>query len=210
LGGGSAKRGEGGPRRRSPRITDRSPGCTGERRPASILQRGRRFRIIRTPRPRRAQEDRIPQAYDTIDRALKTHKRGSRRLSLVIVVLGLIAVAAAFYFSPDRRRQRAARSLPRDADTALVLRTLGPRPTRCPTGRLDHLRGQTGLDGFNEDSVMIQLQRDTRERWIYPGKTGCTPQAGETELGIDAAGRTLWLQPASEHGNLTLSPRISY
>jgi hypothetical protein len=178
---------------------------------APILQRGRRFRINRTPRPRTAQEDGIP-AYDTIDRALKTHKTGSRRLSLIIVTIGLLAVAAAFYFSPDRRRQRAARALPHDADTALVLRTLGPRPTRCPAGRLDHLRGEVSASGLSDqvDTVMVQLQRDTRQRWIYPGKSGCTPQAGETELGIDAAGRTLWLQPASEHGNLTLSPRISY
>jgi hypothetical protein len=128
------------------------------------------------------------------------------------VILGLIAVAAAFYFSPDRRRQRAATALPRNADTALVLRTLGPRPTRCPTGKLDHLRGEVSASGWSSvvDTVMVQLQRDTGQRWIYPGRGGCTPQRGETELGIDAGGRTLWLQPAAEHGDVILSPRISF
>ncbi|MBV9110023.1 MAG: hypothetical protein JO306_11495, partial [Gemmatimonadetes bacterium] len=126
------------------------------------------------------------------------------------MLLGLLAVAAAFYFSPDRRRQRAAAALPRDADTALVMRTLGPRPTRCPAGTLDHLRGELAASGWSNDmdTVMIQLRRDTRQRWIYPGRGGCTPQKGETELGIDAAGRTLWLQPAAEHGDVILSPRI--
>lgn len=195
-----------GRRHTLPRSSGGGPG-----RGAPILQRGRAFRIIRTPRPRTAQEDGIA-AYDTIDRALKTHKHGSRRLSFVIVILGLVAVAAAFYFSPDRRRQRAAAALPRDADTARVLGALGPRPTRCPPGTLDHLRGEVAASGGSGDldSVMVQLRRGTRQRWIYPGRGGCTPRKGETELGIDAAGRTLWLQPAAEHGNVILSPRIQF
>jgi hypothetical protein len=185
----------------------------GPGRGAPILQREPRFREeSATLQSRTAQEDRIPAAYDTIDRALKTHKHGSRRLSLVIVILGLVAVAAAFYFSPDRRRQRAAASLPHEADTTLVMRTLGPRPTRCPAGTLDHLRGELAASGLSGevDTVMVQLQRETRQRWIYPGRGGCTPQKGETELGIDAGGRTLWLQPAAEHGHVILSPHISF
>jgi hypothetical protein len=156
-----------------------------------------------------AQEARIP-AYDPIDRALKTHKHGSRRLSLIIVVLGLIAVAAALYFSPDRRRRREAVRLPLDADTAQVLRTLGPRPTRCPPGAMEHLADGLGwLQERDSGSALAQLKRDTRQRWLYPGRRGCMPQKGETELGIDAGGRMLWIQPDAP-GEVRLSPRISY
>lgn len=148
---------------------------------------------------------------DSIDRALKTHKAGSRRLSLLIVVLGLVAVAVAVYFSPDHRRRRAADGLPEQADSALVLRTLGPRPTRCPPGAMEHVEGALPMESSAEvDSAMAQVRRGTRERWIYPGRQGCTPRKGETELGIDSAGRMLWIQPGAQKGEVKLSPAISY
>jgi len=174
--------------------------------PAPILQRGRRPRNPPTRTAHRAQEARIP-AYDPIDRALKTHKHGSRWLSLMIIVLGLISVAVALYFSPDRWRRREAARMPLDADTALVLRTLGPHPTRCPPGAMEHVGFEVTEDV--RDTVLIQLRRDTRQRWIYPGRRGCTPLTGETELGIDAGGRMLWIQPDAP-GEVRLSPRISY
>ena len=148
---------------------------------------------------------------DSIDRALKTHKAGSRRLSLLIVVLGLAAVAVAVYLSPDHRRRRAADRLPEKADSALVLRTLGPRPTRCPPGAMDHVEGGLAMESSSEvDSAMVQVRRDTRQRWIYPGLQGCTPRKGETELGIDSAGRMLWIQPGAQRGAVKLSPSITY
>jgi len=143
--------------------------------------------------------------FDSIDRALNTHKAGSRRLSLLIVVLGLIAVAVAVYLSPDNRRRRAADRLPNGADTTRVLGTLGPRPTRCPPGAMEHLRAELPASA-EDDSVMARLRRDTRQRWIYPGRHGCTPEKGETELGIDAAGRMLWIQPGGRQGEVKLSP----
>ena len=57
---------------------------------------------------------------------------------------------------------------------------------------------------------MGQVRRGTRERWIYPGRQGCTPRKGETELGIDSAGRMLWIQPGAGKGDLKLSPSITY
>jgi hypothetical protein len=131
-------------------------------------------------------------------------------LTLLILALGLVAIALAVYFSPDRRRRRLAERLPARADTTVVLRTLGPRPTRCPPGAMDHVRGELGSDDFAADSIMIQLRRDTRQRWIYPGTQGCTPQQGETELGIDAAGRMLWIQPGAGDGEVRLSPAITF
>jgi hypothetical protein len=148
---------------------------------------------------------------DTIDRALNTHKSTSRRVSALIIVLGLIAVAVAVYLSPDHRRRRAADRLPPQADSALVLGTLGPRPTRCPPGAMSHLEGELSSPASLEaDSVMLQVRRDTRQRWIYPGRQGCTPRKGETELGIDSAGRMLWIQPGAQRGEVKLSPAISY
>jgi hypothetical protein len=185
----------------------------GERRAGSapILQRGRRPRTPDHPhRAPPAQEASIAAAFDTIDRALKTHKPGSRRLSLLILVLGLAAVAMAVYLSPDRRRRRAADRLSERADTTLVLRALGPRPTRCPPGAMEHVAGELALEPAEADSVMLQLRRDTRARWLYPGRRGCTPEKGETELGIDSAGRTLWIQPGAQRGEVKLSPSITY
>jgi hypothetical protein len=126
-------------------------------------------------------------------------------------VLGLIAIAVALQFSPERQRRRTAARLPVGADSAVVLRTLGARPTRCPAGAMEHLRGELNLpDEIVIDSAMIQIRRDTRQRWLYPGQSGCTPRRGETEVGIDAAGRVLWIQPAAQHGDVRLSPRITY
>jgi hypothetical protein len=157
-----------------------------------------------------AQEARIAAAYDAIDRALKTHKPGSRRLSVLILVLGLIAAAVAVYLSPDHRRRREAERLPARADTTLVLRALGARPTRCPPGAMEHVSGELAMESAEADSVMVQLRRGTRQRWIYPGRGGCTPRKGETELGIDAAGRMLWIQPGAQQGEVRLSPSITY
>jgi hypothetical protein len=126
-------------------------------------------------------------------------------------VLGLVALALALYYSPDRRRQRAAAALAVNADTTAARVALGPRPTRCPPGSMEHLRGDLGMPGDTEaDSVMAQLRRQTRQRWLYPGRAGCTPQKGETELGIDAAGRAIWIQPARGKARVKLSPAIDY
>ena len=143
------------------------------------------------------QEEAIPQ-FDTIDRALQTHKRGSRRLSVIIIVLGLIAAAAAFWYSPDQRRKRAARTLRPGASCA------------GPAGEMEQVRADLGVSDADADSAMARLRRDTRQRWLYPGKRGCTPQKGETELGVNAAGRVLWIQPASQQDNVALPTTISH
>ncbi|HET7232948.1 MAG TPA: hypothetical protein VFJ16_23265 [Longimicrobium sp.] len=172
---------------------------------APILQRAGPF----TQRPHRRPEDAIPKPLDSIDRALNTHKPRSRLASVVIIVLGLAALAVALQYQPDRRRERAARQLSPGADTAAVLKALGAKPTRCPGGAPEHLRRELNTaDDAEADSVMGQLQRGTRQRWLYPGQHGCTPRKGETEVGIDAAGRLLWIQPAAEKSGVRLSPRI--
>jgi hypothetical protein len=149
--------------------------------------------------------------YDRVDRALQTHKRRSRWMSAAIVALGLIALALAAWYSPDRRRQRNAARLPSRSDSAAVLQALGPSPTRCPPGTLEHLRGELPIvDAMEADSAMLQLRRDTRQRWIYPGRHGCTAARGETELGLDTAGRLLWIEPAAGKDYVRLSPKVTW
>lgn len=126
-------------------------------------------------------------------------------------MLGLIALFVGLQFAPDRQRRRHAARLPVGADSAVVLRTLGARPTRCPAGAMEHVRGELNTPSdLEDDSVMIQLRRGTRQRWLYPGRGGCTPGQGETEVGIDAAGRVLWIQPSARNGDVRLSPSITY
>jgi hypothetical protein len=153
----------------------------------------------------------IPAPLDHVDRALNTYKPRSRQLSALILVLGMIALAVALYYSPDRQRERAALRVAPGADSAAVLRMLGRHPTRCPAGAMEHLPAAMGtLHETEADSAMAQLRRETRQRWLYPGKHGCTPEKGETELGIDAAGRVLWIQPAAGKRDVRLSPSIRY
>jgi hypothetical protein len=132
-------------------------------------------------------------------------------VSAAILAVGLIAVLVALYLAPARQRRRKAAALPLGADSTLVLRTLGARPTRCPTGALEHLGPQiSGLSGMQQDSAMMQLRRGTRERWIYPGRRGCTPEAGDTEVGLDPAGRVFWILPDAEGGDVKIPDSISY
>jgi hypothetical protein len=161
-----------------------------------------------TPRP---QEDAIAQPYREIDRALKTHKPRSRQVSAAILVVGLLGVLVALWFAPERRRQRTARTLAPGADSTVVLRALGARPTRCPGGGMDHVRAElSGLAETQRDSAMPQLAHGTRARWLYPGRQGCTPAKGETEVGLDSAGRVFWILPAAERGGLLYPASLSY
>jgi hypothetical protein len=126
-------------------------------------------------------------------------------------VLGIVGLLVALNFAPDRQRRRKAAELPLGADSSTVLRTLGPRPTRCPTGAMEHLGPQIeGMSGPEQDSALAGLRRGTRARWIYPGRHGCTPREGETEVGLDPAGRVFWVLPDAEGGDVNIPDSIPY
>jgi len=165
-----------------------------------------------THRPTRpAQEDAIAKPYTEIDRALNTHKPRSRMVSAAILTLGVIALLVALYLAPTRQRHRKAAALPLGADSSLVLRTLGGRPTRCPTGTLEHVGPQIGgLSGAQQDSALAGLRRGTRARWIYPGQHGCTPEEGDTEVGLDPAGRVFWMVPNTQGGDVKIPDTLQY
>jgi hypothetical protein len=172
---------------------------------------GRAVRIAAHRHARAAQEDAIPKPYTEIDRALNTHKPRSRQVSAAILALGLVALLVALYLAPDRQRRRKAGALALGADSGAVLRQLGPRPTRCPTGAMEHLGPQiSGLSGAQQDSALAGLRRGTAARWIYPGRHGCTPAAGETEVGLDPAGRVLWVLPDAEGGDVKIPDSLQY
>jgi hypothetical protein len=156
------------------------------------------------------EEAEIPVVSNELDRALKTNKRRSRLASAGILALGLLALFLAIQFSPSKRRQRAAAALPPGADSAAVTAALGSRPTRCPAGSLDHLAGALpALSVERQDSALARLHRATRERWLYPGDKGCGGSPGGSEVGIDSAGRVLWVLPDQDHGTVRLAPGVS-
>jgi hypothetical protein len=118
-------------------------------------------------------------------------------VTAVILALGLVAVLAV-YFTPSHRRQRAAGGLRPGTDSAAVLRRLGDAPQRCPGTDVDHIVAEfaAGTSRPERAAVLARARADTRARWIYPAGHGCRPRAGDSELGLDARGRVLWVAPA--------------
>jgi len=142
---------------------------------------------------------------DSIDRALKTHKARSRMVSAAILLAGLLIVAAVL-FSPARRRERAASHLRVGDDSIAVLDALGERPTRCMGAGVDHLADEfpAGTPRPAREAALSRLRRATATRWIYPGRGGCRPAHDESEVGLDARGRVLWVLPAAGRVPLVL------
>jgi len=119
-------------------------------------------------------------------------------VSAVILALGGLLVLAVM-FSPARRREQAAGELAAGDDSTQVLAHLGPTPTRCPAGGLEHLG-----DGFagevprrTRETALERMRALTAARWLYPGRAGCTPEGGDAEVGLGSDGRVLWIVPAT-------------
>jgi hypothetical protein len=140
----------------------------------------------------------MADALDAVDRALKTHKRRSRIVSAVIVLLGLVVIGAVM-FTPERRRARAAGGLEVGDDSAAVFDALGAPGGRCLGAGVDHLVSEFPRDVPRDvrDRTLLRLRRETAARWLWPGRGDCGPAPDETEVGIDSAGRVLWVLPAT-------------
>ena len=121
-------------------------------------------------------------------------------VSLAIIGIGLLAVAAALLFSGGRRRESQAAKVVVGDDTAAVVRLLGQPPHRCDPSNLAHLGtqfpAQTPRPTIEQETE--RLRRGTAARWIYPEGEGCVPDDGATEIGLDAAGRVLWIVPSRD------------
>ncbi|HEU0053177.1 MAG TPA: hypothetical protein VFQ39_08360 [Longimicrobium sp.] len=174
---------------------------------------GRRNGAVTHPQhPPRAEEDAIAYS-DSIDRALKTHKSRSRVVSAVILVVGLLAVAAIL-LSGDRRRERAAHKVMVGDDSTAVAQLMGEPASVCPTGTLQHLgsRFPGGTPRLTRDAVQERLRQETARRWIYPddgASTGCDARAGDTEIGFGRDGHVLWLVPVTGRETVVLPDTIS-
>ena len=147
------------------------------------------------------QEAPIATPYDTrIDQALRTHKRKSRMVSLAIIGIGLAILAVVLLLSGSRRRERAASKVVVGDDSTAVARLLGPPPHRCEASNLAHLGTQfpAGIPRTTIDEEIARLRRGTAQRWVYPRGEGCVPGDGATEIGLDRAGRVVWIVPARD------------
>lgn len=140
----------------------------------------------------------MADGLDAVDRALKTHKRRSRIVSAVIVLLGVIAIGAML-FTPSRRRARAAGGLEVGDDSTAVLAALGTPGSRCTGAGIDHLVSEFPGDvpRADRDRTLLRLRGATAARWLWPGRSGCGPAPDVTEVGIDSAGLVLWVLPAT-------------
>jgi hypothetical protein len=133
------------------------------------------------------------------------NKRQSRMVSLAILGIGLAVLAGVLLMSGDRGRERAALQVVAGDDSAAVIRLLGEPPHRCEPSSLAHLASQFSADTPRPtiEEETEQLRRATVARWIYPRGQGCVPGGGATEIGLDRAGRVLWIVPARDKRPLT-------
>lgn len=130
-----------------------------------------------------------------MDKALHGPPPTARRATLIILALGLIAVAWAGIARLNSREHRAG-GIEIDADTAQVIAAMGAPSARCGDASLEHLRGAfpPGTPATLQDDQIVQLREQTAQRWLYSSGSGprCTPAPGDTEVGWDTQGHVLW------------------
>lgn len=126
-------------------------------------------------------------------------------VSLAIIGIGLVVLAVVLLMSGGRRLERQALQVVPGDDSTTVIRLLGPPPNRCEPSNLAHLvtqfPAQTPRPTIEDETE--RLRRATAQRWLYPRDEGCVPGAGATEIGLDRAGRVLWIVPARDKRPLT-------
>jgi hypothetical protein len=137
-----------------------------------------------------------------VDQALqnRSRKRQSRIVSAAIIAIGLAVLAVVLLLSGGRKRARTAVQVMVGDDSIAVSRLLGAPPHRCPPSNLAHLTDQFPAQTPRPtiDEELDRLRRGTTQRWVYPRGEGCVPDDGATELGLDRAGRVLWIVPARD------------
>lgn len=119
-----------------------------------------------------------------------------RWTTLLVLVVG-VAAAVWAWSAPERRRERALKTLMVGDDAARVRALLGV-PHRCPVGRLEHLAAHLpdATPPAEAARVVEQLRARTAVRWVFPLRRSravrCDAPRGQTEVGLDRAGRVLW------------------
>ena len=140
---------------------------------------------------------------------MRVSPKGARRVTAVIVALGLLVLLWVVLFTGDRGRERNAGKIALGADSAQVAGVLGPPASACATGSLEHLRDHfpTDIPGATLESTLERLRRETARRWVYPRNgeaAACTAAAGATEVGVGHDGRVLWYVPVTGRSALVL------
>jgi hypothetical protein len=130
-----------------------------------------------------------------VDRAIDGPPPTARRATLIILALGLVAVAWAGIARLNSREHRAGK-IEIDADSAQVVAAIGAPSARCGDASLEHLRGAfpPGTPATLQDDQIVALREQTARRWVYSGDDDkhCDPARGDTEVGWDARGHVLW------------------
>jgi hypothetical protein len=142
-------------------------------------------------------------------------KRGTRRVTAIIVLVGL-GILAWGLATPERRRARAVEKVELGFSAEQVTGQLGEPGVVCPVGGLEHLqeRFPTGTPPATAEQALARMQQETAERWVYPleteagTKVGCTPRPGDTEIGLDRNRRVLWYVPVTGRRPVVAPDRI--
>lgn len=149
-----------------------------------------------------------------LDEALGASKRSIWIATGVILLLG--AVLLLWLVSPTERSRRAeVERLELGDPMGRVAGILGPPGTRCSGRDLAHLAGSfpPGWTAPSIETTLQALGEETGERWIYPldedDEAGCGPADGQTEVGLDGAGRLLWYVAITGESPLELPERFA-
>lgn len=83
-------------------------------------------------------------------------------------------------------------------DSAQITAILQEDGVTCPVGALDHLRGRVPGNPSPAalEATLERLRRETAVRRVVPlpeRPRNCAPAGGATEIGVDRAGRVLWI-----------------
>lgn len=143
-----------------------------------------------------------------LDRAIQRRQRGIRRATGAIVLAGIGLVLWTLN-TPERRQERRAGGVHIGDDTARITERFAVAGRRCSTGALEHLRDRFPSDfaPATSDALLERLRAETVERRVIPlpyRGDDCLPDAGSTEIGVDRAGRVLWLVPVTGRTPLRL------
>jgi hypothetical protein len=130
-----------------------------------------------------------------VERVIGGPPQTARTATLVILVLGLVAVVIAGVVRMRSREHRAGK-LQLGADTTEVASVMGPPARRCDASALDHLRDAMPGDvpRTTADLEIARLRRQTATRWVWADREAqlCAGRGGDTEVGLDGTGHVIW------------------
>lgn len=143
-----------------------------------------------------------------VSRALRQPPRWVSYVTVAVIALGVLGVLLLVPRA-ERRRVRLVERLAPGDDSSRVVHVLGAPPLRCAAGRLVHLerRFPAGWNAAATQQALERLRQTTAQRWVFPleaGEGSCADGGRATEVGLDAAGRVLWLMALPDRRPLRL------